>query len=71
MRESVLYRSFLKKMHKSFVGTVHNTEVSVPRGSTVLNFAKNHESYFASIKFLDFQEKGELECAKFHDFSIL
>ena len=34
-----------------------------------LNFAKNQEPYFASIKFRDF-EKVELECIKFCDIFL-
>ena len=33
-----------------------------------LNFAKNQEPYFVSIKFHDFERKLELECIKFRDF---
>ena len=40
IRESPYYRGFLKKIYENFVGTletVRNIEVSVPRGSTVIN----------------------------------
>ena len=41
IRESLYYRGFffLKRIYENFVGTletVHNREVSVPRGSTVV-----------------------------------
>ena len=40
IRESPYYRGFLNKIYENFVGTletVRNIEVSVPRGSTVIN----------------------------------
>ena len=40
IRERAYYRGFLKKIYENFVGTletVRNIEVSVPRGSTVIN----------------------------------
>ena len=40
---------------------LHNTLFS-------LNFAKNQEPYFASIKFRDLERKLELECIKYRDF---
>ena len=36
----------------------------------LLNFAKNQEPYFASIKFCDFEKKVELECIKFCDIFL-
>ena len=35
-----------------------------------LNFAKNQEPYFTSIKFHDFERKLELECIKFRDIFL-